>query len=443
MQSVARLFVLALVFIGYIGSGANSTRADWPQFRGPNGQGVAIDAKVPLTWSDTEHVKWATPIAGKGWSSPVVLGDQVWLTTGVETKPTPEQIGQRFRESGLTAEDFKRRQVAGSLSLRAVCLELASGRIRHDFEVIHTDRPAAIHTGNSYASATPVVEPGRLYCHFAQGTCCLDTETGQLRWKREFPVDYSVGCGSSPILQGDLLVVPCDGIDQQFVVALDKHTGKTVWQTPRPPIKAADGQQKKAYSTALLVEHGGREQLVIPGAQWVVSYDPATGRELWRVDHGVGFSNVPRPVFGHGMVYICTGFGSKELWAIRVDGEGDVTSTHVAWKQNSQIPTNPSPVLVDDLIFLVSDNGIAGCFDARTGEQHWKQRIGMNFSASPIAVDDRAYFFSHEGDIVTLAASREFKELARGRIEGQIMASPAVLKDRLILRSDSKVYCIE
>ena len=440
MRCLCRLLTILCLFATVF---AGFSNADWPQFRGPNGQGTIAEAKIPLTWSETEHVAWSAAVAGKGWSSPVVLGDQIWLTTGVESPPSPEQIEQRFKESGLAAEDFKRRQVAGNLSLRAVCFDLASGKLQHDIELIQTDRPAAIHTGNSYASATPVIEPGRLYCHFAQGTCCLDIEAGRVLWKREFAVDYSVGCGSSPMVHGDLLVVPCDGIDQQFVVALDKHTGKTVWQTPRPPIRAADGQQKKAYSTPLLVEHDGREQLIIPGAQWVISYEPATGRELWRVDHGVGFSNVPRPIFGHGMVFICTGFGSKELWAIRVDGEGDVTSTHVAWKQNSQIPTNSSPVLVDDMIFLVSDVGIAGCFDVKTGEQVWKQRIGMNFSASPIAVGNRVYFFSHEGEIITIAAAREYQELARGRIDGQIMASPAVLKDRLILRSDTKLYCIE
>jgi outer membrane protein assembly factor BamB len=238
-------------------------------------------------------------------------------------------------------------------------------------------------------------------------------------------------------------VLVCDGIDVQFVIALDKHTGKSVWRRERPPIRVEDGQRRKAYSTPLVVKHEGRDQLVIPGAQWVVAYEPQTGEEIWRVDHGSGFSNVPRPVYGHGMVYICTGFGKPQLWAIRVDGKGDVTETHVVWKHLQQIPAKPSPVLVDDHLFVISDIGIASCFDALTGKLMWRKRISGNHSASPIATKDRLYFFSQEGEITTVKASGEFKELAKGQIEGEIMASPAVLGSVVLLRSDSKLYRIE
>lgn len=416
--------------------------ADWPQFRGPSGQGAVAKADVPLTWSESKNVSWSTGIPGKGWSSPVVLGEHVWLTTAVVKEPTPEQIKRQLELSGLDETKFKRRQVAGNVSLRAICLNRADGTVRRDVEILNVDSPAAIHIGNSYASPTPVIEPGRLYCHFDAITACLDTASGKILWERNIPVFYSVGAGSSPVVYDDLLVLVCDGVDQQFITALDKNTGRTVWKTTRPAFRTDDGQHRKAYSTPLLVRHGGRDQLVIPGAQWFISYDPKTGEELWRVDHGAGFSNVPRPVYADGVVYVCSGFGSKELWAIRVDGSGDVTDSHVVWRQKSQIPTNPSPVLAGDRVFVVSDSGIVSCFDIATGKNVWKKRIGGNHSASPVRIGNRLYFFSQDGKVTVLKASDDFVELAVNEIEGRLMASPAIVPDAMLLRSDTRLYCI-
>jgi len=418
--------------------------ADWPEFRGPTGQGIAENSNIPLSWDENQRVTWKTEIPGKGYSSPVVLGEQIWVTTSIESKATEEQIKEQFEKSGLDEEKFKRRQVAGNVSLRAICVDRKSGRLLKNIELFAIDSPDAIHTSNSYASCTPVIESDRLYCHFgASGTACINPSSGEVLWERKILVDFSVGAGSSPVVYKDLIILVCDGIDQQFVTALNKHTGETVWRVERPPIRIEDGQRRKAYSTPLVVHHSGRDQLVIPGAQWVMSYEPETGEEIWRVDHGDGFSNVPRPVYGRGMVFICTGFGRAQLWAIRVDGIGDVTNTHVVWKQKSQIPTKPSPVLVDDLLFVMGDTGIATCFDALTGKPHWKQRIGGNHSASPLYASGHVYFFSHEGEIFVVKASSEFTKLATNRIDGQFMASPAVLDSTLILRSDSKLYRIE
>jgi len=419
-------------------------QADWPEFRGPGGQGVVESAVVPVTWSESENVTWKTGISGKGWSSPVVLGRQVWLTTAVENEPTPEQIEEQFRKSGLDEKKFTRRQVAGNVSLRAICVDRETGKLLREIELFEIESPDAIHVANSYASPTPVIEKDRLYCHFgANGTACVDTSTDEVVWDRKVQVDFSVGAGSSPIIYKNLLVLVCDGIDEQFVTALDKTTGKTVWRTRRPPIRIEDGQRRKAYSTPLVVNHDGRDQLVIPGAQWVVSYEPQTGEEIWRVDHGSGFSNVPRPVYSNGMVYICTAFGKPQLWAIRVDGRGDVTDTHVVWKHVQQIPAKPSPVLVDDMLFVISDIGIATCLDAPTGKLRWRKRISGNHSASPTVVDDRVYFLSEEGEITTIRASADYEELAKGKIDGRIMASPAVLESVVLLRSDSNLYRIE
>ncbi len=435
---------VTLVTLLSIATSTAALQAEWPEFRGPGGQGFVGDAPIPLEWSETENVTWKTPIAGKAWSSPVVLGDQIWLTTAITKEPTPEQIAQQLQTSGLTEQQFEQQQVHGTLSLQAICLDKSSGKLLRNLVLFEVGSPASIHTTNSYASPTPFLEAGRVYCHFgANGTACLDTNSGEVLWTRKISIDHAVGAGSSPVIYGNVLVLVCDGIDKQFVIGLDKRDGKTIWTTPRPPIRSENGQHRKAYSTPLLVQQGNRDQLVIPGAQWVVSYDPATGEELWRVDHGSGFSNVPRPVYGHGMVFICTGFGKPKLWAIRIDGCGDVTETHVAWRARGQIPATSSPVLVDDLLFVIGDSGIASCFDAHAGKELWKERIGGKFSASPIATNDRVYWFSKEGGTTVIEAAAKYTVIVASQIDGALMASPAVFGSTLLLRSDSYLYRID
>ncbi len=435
------LYVMTLLLWGMT---SPATCAEWAEFRGPTGQGFVSSEQLPLTWSETDHVTWKTEIPGKGWSSPVARDARIWLTTAISETPTEAQIARQLQESGLDEKQFKQLQVSGALSLQAICLDQATGQKLHEIELFRVEAPEAIHSTNSYASPTPVLEADRVYCHFGtNGTACLDSETGEVHWKRQIPLQFSVGAGSSPVVYHDVLVLVCDGIDEQFILGLNKHTGETLWKTPRPPIRNTDGQHRKAFSTPLLVSEGGRDQLVICGAQWVVSYDPQTGEERWRVDHGEGFSNVPRPVYGHGMVYICTGFGKPQLWAIRVDGAGDVSQSHVAWRATGQISAKPSPVLVGDLLFVIGDTGVASCFDAHTGKEVWKRRIGGNYTSSPIATRDRVYLFSEEGETTVLRAAPEYIELAKGHVEGKLMASPAVLGSTIFLRSDTKLYRIE
>ncbi|NQV27521.1 MAG: PQQ-like beta-propeller repeat protein [Rhodopirellula sp.] len=283
----------------------------------------------------------------------------------------------------------------------------------------------------------------RLYVHFGvNGTACLNAETGDVLWRRSIPVFYSVGAGSSPVVYEDLLILVCDGIDQQFVMALDTITGETVWKADRPPKRAEDGQLQKAYSTPLVIHHEGQDQLIVPSAQWVVSYAPSTGKEIWRVDHGDGFSTIPRPVFGHGLVYICTGYSQSQLLAIRVDGKGDVTDSHVVWKAQRQISRNPSPLLADELLFVISDNGICTCFDALTGEVHWQQRIGGNYSASPVLANGHVFILSHEGTITAIPVSRDELPLITSHAPHELKASPAILNSSVILRSGPKLYRI-
>jgi outer membrane protein assembly factor BamB len=418
-------------FTGLTPKPANDGAA-WPQFRGPLGNGLATDARPPVEWSETKNVKWKAPVPGRGRSSPVLWGDRIWLTTARE---------QGVRRTRIEGDDV---QLADRVSLGAVCLGRDDGRLLFDQTLFSVEKPGPAHWHNSWATPTPVVEPGRLYCDFGTyGTACLDSQTGKPLWKTRLAIDHQLGPGSSPVLCGDRLVLVRDGRDAQYVAALDKRTGQTQWKTNRPPIEAKVSNWKKSFSTPLLITVNGRQQLVVPGPQWFVAYDPASGQEVWRVHHGRGFSIAARPVFGHGLVYLCTGAIRPELWAVRVDGHGDVTDTHMAWKTRAGVPTMSSPILVGDLLYLVSDAGIASCFNAKTGESLWRERLPGTYLASPISAADRVYFCNRDGLTSVVKLGREFARLAENRLDGTLVATPALVDRSVFLRTDSHLYRIE
>jgi outer membrane protein assembly factor BamB len=381
--------------------------ADWPQFRGPGGQGHVADKGYPLKWSETENVTWKTAIDGLGWSSPVVQGKQIWLTTAADE----------------------------GHSLRAVCLDRSSGKIVHDVEVFHKDDPGKIHSKNSHASPTPVLEADRVYVHFgAHGTACLATD-GRIIWRNdELKYNHRHGPAGSPVVYRDLLIISCDGTDVQFVVALDKHTGKIRWKKSR--------EGKMAYSTPLVVNVQGHDELISTGANSAMAYEPLTGKEIWHVRYE-GYSEVPRPVVSHGLVFLCTGYDTPGLYAVRLGGKGDVTDTHVVWTMKKGAPLNPSPVAIDDMLFLVNDKGIATCVEAETGKQIWQERIGGNFSASPVYADGRIYFLNEEGKTTVVAPQRSYQELATNQVDGRTLASPAFVDGVIFLRTDTHLYRIE
>jgi len=383
--------------------------AQWPQFRGPTGQGHSTDTNLPLEWSETRNVRWKTPIPGRGWSSPAIADGRIWVTTAVDADGT---------------------------SLRALAFDLESGREVVNVEVFHVKRPVAVNPKNSRASPTPIVEADRVYVHFgADGTAALTT-TGEVVWKTRLPYESQHGNGASPIVYGDLLIVSCDGSDAAFVVAFDKRTGKVRWRTWRRQ------PWDQAYSTPLVIRVGDRDQLVSVGAYRAAAYDPSTGKEIWRVSYADGFSNVPRPVFGHGLVYIATGFQEPSLLAVRVDGSGDVTKTHIAWTLRRGAPLTPSPLLVGDELYVVNDGGIATCLDAKTGGTHWVQRLGGSYSASPVFADGRIYFLSEEGMARVIAPGREFRVLATSKIDGDTLGSMAIANGSIFIRTDSYLYRI-
>ena len=430
------LFVLAV-------SSSVSFAADWKQFRGPDGQGHADAKNLPLKWSETENVLWKTAIPGRGWSSPVFDGDIIWMTTAVEEVLAGDALEKARKEKLGGNPMAKQMSLVGSVSLRAVSVNARTGKLLGDMELLNVKNPPAIHTLNSYASPTPVLDGNLLLAHFGElGTACLDTYTGKILWTAVLPSAHAVGAGSSPVVFGDLFIASCDGTDQQYMVGLNKLTGEQVWKTPRPKMAGLIGDFHKAYSTPLLVNVGGRPQVIAPGAQWVAAYDPVDGRELWRVRYGDGFSNVPRPVVANDLVCVCTGFMQPQMVAIRMDGEGDVTKSHVAWKIPKSIPTMPSPVVVGDEIYYVTDQGVATCANALNGEIIWTKRLGGNYSASPLAAAGRIYFSNREGDTTVIRAGKEIEELAVNKLDGQHMASPAVIDESLLLRTNTHLYRI-
>jgi outer membrane protein assembly factor BamB len=404
---------------------------DWPQFRGPRGDGSAPEAEPPLVWSETTNVAWRIAVTGRGRSSPVLLGERIWLTTALEQGVVRKRIGP---------DDM---QAASHVSLHAVCLDRASGQRLWEVQLFDVPQPDPVHWLNSWATPTPVVEPGRVYCDFGTfGTACLDAATGKVIWQRQFKLDHQVGPGSSPILWRDRLVLVRDGRDAQYVTALDKLTGKTLWKTDRPPIQTGSPNLKKSFSTPLAIGQGEQAQLVAPGAHWTVAYEPSSGAEIWRVRHGDGFSIGTSPVSGHGLVYFGTGCFKAQLWAVRTDGRADVTTTHTAWKTLRQVPVMSSPVLVGDDLFWVSDDGMASCADARSGEVQWQERLGGGCLASPIATKDRIYFFRQDAKTIVIRPGRTFERLAENSLEGTLIASPAVDRQALYVRTDTHLYCI-
>jgi outer membrane protein assembly factor BamB len=436
---VRRVFQAILSAAALVGPGL---AADWPQFRGPRGDGTADVTNLPTRWGGFDPPTWQTEIPGRGWSSPIVVGDRIWLTTA-EPTALPSQAREKKLEASIYRDYRDQLQVHSSVTCYAVEIAAATGEILHNIELFTCENPPPIHANNGYASPTPASDGTRLVCHFGSlGTAGLEMKSGKLLWKQRFDYDEITGPGSSPVIDGRLVIIPCDGADRQFVVALNIETGETVWKTPRPPVTDPDGIHRRAFSTVLIIDHDGRKQAIIPGAQWSVSYEPATGRELWRVNMGDCHALIPRPVYRDGLVYVCTGYMKPQLWAVRIDGSGDVTDTHVTWKYDKQVPDISSPIVVSSEIYFVSSLGVLTCLDAASGALSWQHRLGGNFSASPIAADGKLYFTSSEGFTTVLRPGRTYDDLARNQLFGQTLASPAIFGHAILIRADRILYCL-
>lgn len=413
------------LYAGLLASSASSPT--WPEFRGPTGQGIVPgDSNLPLKWSETENVTWKTPIHGRAWSSPVSDGKQIWLTTAT----------------------------TNGMELSAVCVDFKTEKILHDLRLFDVEKPQYAHPFNTYASPTPVLEGNRVYVTWGSpATACLDVESGKILWeRRDIECNHFRGAGSSPIIYKNLLIMNFDGSDHQFVIALDKSTGNTVWRTKRsidfkdltPEGKpAADGDWRKAFSTPLIHDFGQGPILISHGSKALYGYEPNTGKELWYVEEQKTHSGSGRPVVGHGMIFCSMGHSKSELWAVKPGGSGNVTETHVAWKVKRNVPTRSSAVLVGDRLYMADDGGIASCLDAKTGDQIWNERLGGNYSAAPIATKDCVYFFSEDGKTYVVQASDDYKVLATNTLPDGFMATPAVINNSFILRTRTHLYRID
>jgi outer membrane protein assembly factor BamB len=389
---------------------------NWPEFRGPSKDGHSKATDLPLTWSETENIKWKVSIHDRGWSTPVIWGDQIWMTTALENGE------QMF----------------------AICVSNKTGKVLHDVKIFENTNPPRVSSMNSYASPSPLIEAGRVYVHFGTyGTACLDTKTGQVLWqRRDLNCDHEEGPGSSPVLFGDLVILTLDGGDVQYLAALDKKTGKTVWKTDRSTKWPKEHDYRLAFGTPLIVEKNGKPQLVTTGSKAAIAYDPFTGEELWKVRYA-GWSNSPRPIAENGMVFINTGFENHQLWAVRIDGLGDVSDSHIAWKYDKNVPKIPSPLVIDGLIYMVSNNGIVSCLEAGTGKLLWQERIGGSYVSSPIYASGHIYFSNNNGKTTVIKAGRAFEVLAVNQLDDGLMASPAVVGSSLIMRTKTHLYHIE
>ena len=393
--------------------------ADWPQFRGPAGDGRATAKNLPTEWNEAKNVAWKTEIPGRGWSSPSLVQNRLYLTTAV------------------TAEGGS---ATGPLSLRTRGVDAATGRIVWNVEVFEepVDAPR-IHNKNSHASPTALVEKGHIYVHFGhQGTACLDL-AGKIIWKND-TIKYAPvhGNGGSPVLEGGLLIFNCDGGSGPFVVALDSRTGEEKWRFSRK----TDAPKQFAFCTPAVITTGNKRQLITPGAGVVNALDTATGEEIWRVTYD-GYSVIPKPVFGHGLVFLSTGYDSPTVMAIRPDGHGDVTDTHVAWESKPGAPHTPSLLLDGDELYMVSDRGVAVCLDAKTGDEHWQERVGGNYSASPLLADGKLFLQSEDGPAVVLKPGKTFEKLAETGFPERTLASYAVGENALFIRTEKNLYRVQ
>ncbi len=416
-------WLAVFIFSGF--QAGYSQEENWTSFRGNNLNGIATTEKVALNW-DESSIKWKTEIHGNGHSSPVVYGNQIWVTTGT----------------------------ADGKELYAVCADYRTGEINYDIKVFTPEDLFGKHSINTYASPTPCIEKGFVYVHFgSSGTACINTSDGSIVWKRtDLKCKHVQGPGSSPVLYKNLLILHYEGTDVRFIIALDKSTGKTVWRTDRPeePYKPLPVIGKKAYITPLILNVKGRDMLISNGSAVCCAYDPLTGKEIWRVVRGAE-STVPMVIAEKGIIYFYTGTmvdpeGTvfTEMLAVNPEGKGDITATNILWrKRDDQIQTQIlTPLIKDGLIYTVNSRNIMMCIDAATGKEIWSERQKANFNASPVYAGGNIWFFSIKGEVLAIKPGRNFELIARNQMDSGIWATPPILRNSVILRTEKYLYRI-
>lgn len=395
----------------------DETSSEWPQFRGPSGDGVA-NANPPVQWNE-DSATWFAPLSGRAWSSPILADGVLWLTNA-------DADG---RWQSLVAIDADGGAVLSDTRL------FENAVVQPDY-----------HVTNSYASPTPLATDGSIYVHFgAYGTAALDVSDPrqpQLLWqRRDLPCNHYRGPGSSVCVDDERVYLHFDGYDQQYVAALDRRSGETVWRHDREyDFGTDDGDRKKAYGTPMIIVTDGRKQLLCPAAKAIESLDPLTGKQIWFVRYDE-HSTAVKPLFDGKTVYISTGFGKTQLMAIDPTGHGDVTDSHVKWSTTKGVGSKPGPILHSGKLYSVMDRGVLSCFDAATGESLWQLRLGGDFSASPLLAGNHLYMFNEQGvGIVCDVSAAEGEIIAENRLPAGCMASPLAVGNSLFVRTTQGLY---
>lgn len=404
---------------------ARARSEQWSEFRGPTGAGISTARGLPVDWNASQNVAWKQEIPGEGWSSPVVDRGRIYLTAAIPANGDP---------------------AATTYTLALLILEAATGELVQRVDLF---QPAAgetpkIHQKNSHASPTPIVAGDRVFVHFGhQGTACVSTQ-GKTLWKNDslqYPPVH--GNGGSPALVGDRVVFSCDGASDPFVAALEQTSGKVLWRVPR----RTEASSRFSFSTPCVITVDGQQQVISPGSGCVCAFDPQDGHEIWRVEYGEGYSVIPRPVYAHGLVYVCTGYGTPNLLAIRPTGRGNVTQTHVAWEFKRSVPHTPSLLVAGDELYMVSDKGVASCLNAKTGDVHWHERLQLagsddGVSASPLCAEGRIYFQTEAGLGIVIRVGKKYEPLASNPLGERTLASYAVVDSDLLIRSAKHLWRI-
>lgn len=403
----------------------NCQTENWTQLRGSTADGISASETASLKWSETENIEWKTAVEGRAWSSPVVYGDQIWLSSATDD-------GTR---------------------MFAICLDFNSGGIVKQIELFQPADIQRMHVTNSYATPTPCIGDGFVYMHFGTyGTACIDTEKMEVIWQRtDLNCQHMQGAGSSPILYKNLLILHLEGTDVQLITALDKRTGNTIWETNRPAEKYGDVQPvyRKSYQTPIVINVNGQDQLISNGSLFCMAYEPETGKEIWRIYYGED-STVAMPLYFNGIVYVNSGWIVSlpapyfcRLYAVDPTGTGDVTKTHVKWMNEEYIPQTSTPVIVDSLMYAVTERGMVSCRDAITGQIIWNEQLKGHFDASMIYAAGHIYFSEERGTSYVIEPGRQYKLVAENKLEGKIKSTPAILRNCILLRTDSNLYKIQ
>jgi len=414
------LFAVCLTFTGLSFSQINSDgNTNWAYFRGSDLNGTSVNTGLPLNWGENSNINWKSNIHDRGHSSPVVWNNQIWLTTA--------------------SSDGKQ--------LYALCLDFASGKIIHDILVFSPDTVYSKHSLNTYATPTAAIEKDFVYVHFgSMGTACINTESGKIIWTRtDLKCDHVQGPASCPVIYKDLLILHYEGVDVQYIIALNKQTGETVWKTERPQEYYINATPiaRKAYSTPIFINLNGKDIMISSGSEVCIAYDPLTGKEIWRIVYSSD-SSISMPVYESGILIISTGFlPPVRLMAVNPEGTGNITETNIIWRSDKYIPGINSPVAHNGLLYAINEKGNIQCFDVKTGEVVWSNHLKGEFYSSPVYADGRIYFPSKQGIIYVLAEGREFKVLAENKLEGEFWSTIAVYGKSLLIRSDKALYRIE